>query len=90
MRESGKFKRIRLSKGSRGAADIHARSIYGPKVLVQVKSGTAAMHSKDKVKLSNLAKREKGVAIYTHYNRGKIKSRQLSNYSRLRKHKIRI
>ena len=90
MKRSGKFKYVKLSKGSRGPADIHARSIYGPKVQIQVKSGSARMNSEEKHKLNLMAKRSKAVAIYTRYNRGKLQNKQLGNYSRLRKHRIKI
>ena len=90
MKRSGKFKYVKLSKGSRGPADIHARSIYGPKVQIQVKSGSARMNSEEKHKLVSMAKRAKAIAIYTKYDRGKFKNKQLGNFSRLRKHRIRV
>jgi predicted Mrr-cat superfamily restriction endonuclease len=90
MKRSGKFKYVKLSKGSRGPADIRARSIYGPKVQIQVKSGSARMNSEEKRKLIAMAKKNKAVAIYTKYDKGKFKNKQLGNFSRLKKHRIRV
>jgi len=79
---------IRRSKGSRGPADIYARTPSGEKAYIQVKSGTADLTSKDRERLVDLAKERKGVAVYAHKDKGnKIKFRFLGNFGRRRKRK---
>lgn len=60
------FTNIRRSKGSRGPADIYARSPQGTKTYIQVKSGTARMTRDEKRNLRSMAKKRGGFAAEVH------------------------
>ena len=80
------FTNIRRSKGSRGPADIYARSPGGTKSYIQVKSGTARMGSDEKKRLRSLAKSRKGFAAEVHKGEGSnFRLKPLGNWSSRRK-----
>jgi len=74
LRELG-FANIRKSKGSRGPADIYARTPGGTKAYVQVKSGSASVSAYEVRKLRALAKERRGVAITAERKEGKTRFR---------------
>ena len=77
------FTNIRRSKGSRGPADIYARSPSGVKTYVQVKAYSASLDSQGKRELRSLAKDRGGAAMDVHYDGpGKIKPRFWGNWSK--------
>lgn len=77
------FKNIRRSKGSRGPADIYARSPTGIKSYIQVKSGTARMTADEKRHLRSLAKKRGGFAAEVHKGEGRnYRMKPLGNWSR--------
>jgi Holliday junction resolvase-like predicted endonuclease len=87
LSENG-FTNIRRSKGSRGPADIYARSPSGVKSYIQVKSGTASMRSDEKKRLRSLARRRKGFAAEVHKGAGNsYRMKPMGNWSSRRKKK---
>jgi Holliday junction resolvase-like predicted endonuclease len=77
------FTNIRRSAGSRGPADIYARSPSGVKTYVQVKAYSASLDSQGKRELRSLAKDRGGAAMDVHYDGpGKIKPRFWGNWSK--------
>ena len=81
LKELG-FSNIRRSKGSRGPADIYARTPSGFKAYLQVKSGNAAVSRQEIRKLRKLASERRGVAITAHRKNGKTTLRFRGNWSR--------
>ncbi len=55
---------IRRSKGSRGPADIYARTPSGTKAYIQMKSGSAEITREEVDKVRSLARKRGGVAVY--------------------------
>ncbi|MEM0134573.1 MAG: hypothetical protein QXU18_05010 [Thermoplasmatales archaeon] len=82
------FTNIRRSKGSRGPADIYARSPGGTKSYIQVKSGTARMGSDEKRRLRSLARSRKGFAAEVHKGTGNsYRMKPMGNWSSRRKNR---
>ena len=80
------FTNIRRSKGSRGPADIYARSPGGTKSYIQVKSGTARMGLDEKKRLRSLARSRKGFAAEVHKGEGNnFRLKPLGNWSTRKK-----
>src|SRR6266581_1512693 len=71
---------IRKSKGSRGPADIYARTPSGAKAYVQVKSGTASVSRQEVRGLRTLARKRGGVAVTAVRRNGKTSFRFLGNW----------
>jgi Holliday junction resolvase len=71
---------IRRSKGSRGPADLYARTPSGTRAYIQVKSGTASVSKREVRDLRALAKSRKGVAVTAVRRDGKTKFRFLGNW----------
>ncbi len=76
------WKNVRKSKGSRGPADIYARTPNGTKAYIQVKSGSAKITKKEVKKLKKLAKKRRGVAVVIYKRSKKNPWKFLGNWSR--------
>ena len=74
------WRNVRRSKGSRGPADIYARTPSGTKVYIQVKTRTARPTREELQRLRELAKKRGGAAVYIHYDRKKFRWRWLGNW----------
>lgn len=80
LKELG-WKNIRRSKGSRGPADVYARTPSGAKVYIQVKTRTAHPSREEIKRLRELAKKRGGAAAYVHYQKKKFKWKWLGNWA---------
>ena len=79
LRELG-WNNIRRSAGSRGPADIYARTPSGKKAYIQVKSGSARMNRNEINKLRDLAKKRNGTAVYVHKDKKKLKFKFMGSW----------
>ncbi len=66
---------VRQSKGSRGAADVYARTPSGVKAYIQVKSGSASVTRNGLKSLRALAKDRRGIAVTASRREGRTKIR---------------
>ena len=83
------YTNIRRSTGSRGPADIYSVSPAGYKTYTQVKSRSAVLDLKGRIRLRHLAKERGGVAQYIHYDDSKVGTvRYFGNCGK--KHKVRV
>jgi len=74
LKELG-FTNVRKSAGSRGPADIYARSPAGVKSYIQVKSGSASVSSREVRDLRSLARQRGGMAVTAERRNGKTQFR---------------
>lgn len=76
---------VRMSGGSRGPADVYARSPNGTKVYSQVKADSARISKGEVRDLRSMAKERGGAALYIHKNAGQNpRFTWLGNWSRKR------
>src|SRR2546426_1741579 len=71
---------VRRSKGSRGPADLYARSPAGTRAYIQVKSGTASVSRSEARALRSLARSRAGVAVTAERRDGKTKFGFIGNW----------